>query len=308
LVLAPIPSERGFLWDDQPISPDLPRESWPKTRAIVPLAISFRDNADHVTRNTPKRVVVRLEQISGAATLGSDSVLQVRDGRTFPDSVVVHGVGGFRLRLVAERLQSTATPTLYSSRVSRRLDELYHLGRLRVVAGSVNGVPVDSVHRVIPVRPGQPIDGTLQLNTITDVRAAANLLGAVPLWGDRVSNYLVLGALPAFGDYTEQVQLRDRLTGRQLRAPIKPGRYPLLLIWHPETEMRYIASGTNWMLGTPQWNDGNDLQDLGPAELADIESQGYFWWRLLKPTDEPGRPAAIFPTVLNATALYFEVQ
>jgi hypothetical protein len=33
-----------------------------------------------------------------------------------------------------------------------------------------------------------------------------------------------------------------------------------------ETEAKYLASGTNWALEVPRWNDGNDLFDVSPAQ------------------------------------------
>ena len=78
--------------------------------------------------------------------------------------------------------------------------------------------------------------------------------------------------------------------------------------------MRFVASGTNWLLGTPRWNDGNDLADLGPRQLEELERSGHFSWprtQLAEPattlrTGAQGR-LINYPKRLVAAVLYVTV-
>jgi hypothetical protein len=69
-----------------------------------------------------------------------------------------------------------------------------------------------------------------------------------------------------------------------LRGPEQPGRYWIAFLATTETEARFIASGTNWILERPQWFDGNDIVDLDSARLQELDSAGGIWW----PWDSPG--------------------
>ena len=133
--------------------------------------------------------------------------------------------------------------------------------RVTILDGTVNGQPVDSVHHEVRVRPGATIEGALQFRTLTDARTAAILFGGVALWGNRTEQAFVLRALPPHGEMAVREVLEDRITGRRWVAPRTPGRYAILFVADAETEMRFVASGTNWLLGAPRWNDGNDLAD-----------------------------------------------
>jgi len=53
-----------------------------------------------------------------------------------------------------------------------------------------------------------------------------------------------------------------------------PGTYPLLVVFAAETELRFVASGTNWLLREPVWNDGNDLADFTPEQVEALRRDG----------------------------------
>lgn len=59
-----------------------------------------------------------------------------------------------------------------------------------------------------------------------------------------------------------------------IRAPETPGDYHLVLAFAAETDARWIASGTNWAVGSPMWDDGNDLADLTRDEVAEANERG----------------------------------
>jgi hypothetical protein len=129
----------------------------------------------------------------------------------------------------------------------------------------------------------------MQLRVTTTAPAAAILVGAVPFWGDRTRDFLALQAVPSHADSIITMRLIDATAeAKVLRAPTAPGRYPLLLIQGEETEMRFIASATNWMLGAPRWRDGNDLVDLPSDKVETLRRFGFADWRWWDAI--PGRP------------------
>jgi hypothetical protein len=158
------------------------------------------------------------------------------------------------------------------------------------------------------VAPNTPLTGTIAVRVTTALQQAAVLFGAIPLWGDRRTNWIVLRSLPPHGEMEFEQPLRDGVDGRVLRAPSRPGRYRLLLVTGAETEMRFIASGTNWMLGAPVWFDGDDLADLPPSSIDSIVRIGYSRWkRLIRPVD--GRPSPVTdPHLVTGTILEVEVR
>jgi len=187
----------------------------------------------------------------------------------FPD-LVVRGAGSFRLEFRA----GTMTPA--RSRMLHANGGFGHVstGGIVITGGEINGQTVDSVKRSVRVAPGAELTGTLRYRILTESRDAAILMGAVALWGDRRTNWIVLTALPSHGVTETEIGLEDAIHGTRLRAPATPGHYRLVFVTDLETEMRFIASRTSWMLGEPLWFDGDDIADMTPAALAVLDSVG----------------------------------
>ncbi len=265
LVLTEPVTSRGFLWDTSKARYESPAG----VRNPVPISVTFRDGAGQPTRNTPGLVAARLVGDSGV-TLQGTVVQPIRRGQAaFPD-LVVRGAGPFRLEFRAGAITAASTRTFYSN------GGFGYRGSERVVitGGQVNGQAVDSVRRVVHVAPGAELTGTLHFQILTQWRDAAVLMGAVALWGDRRSNWIVLSALPSHGLTEVDIPLEDALSGARLHAPATPGRYRIVFLMDGETEMRFIASRTNWILGTPRWFDGDDIADMTPVQIAAFDSAG----------------------------------
>jgi DNA-binding SARP family transcriptional activator len=251
----------------------------------LPLTASFLDQRGGTTRRTPKVVRIRMMTERGTVRLEGQTVRSVNAGRvSFPDLRVV-GSGVFYLALEAS--DSVLARTRVLNLVSRHAPD--SVARIQVHGGRLNNQPIDSVRRTIRVAPGELLDGTMQLRVTTTAPAAAILVGAVPFWGDRTRDFLALQAVPSHADSIITMRLIDATAeAKVLRAPTAPGRYPLLLIQGEETEMRFIASATNWMLGAPRWRDGNDLVDLPSDKVETLRRFGFADWRWWDAI--PGRP------------------
>ncbi|MFN2317428.1 MAG: AAA family ATPase [Gemmatimonadales bacterium] len=263
------PSSRGFLFDADARG----EGNLASARNPVPILVTFLDKAGEPTRRAPRMAEVRL---IGQDSLRLEGTLSrpVEWGRAEFDDLVVGGGGAFQLEVHAAGL-----PPVQTGRIFAGADGGGAHPSLRILSGEVNGQRVDSSSRVIRVRAGAEIEGRLSFEAVTTARTAAILMGAVALWGDRTTNFMPMEALPPHGVSAFTTEIRDAHSRRRFRAPTTPGRYQILFLSDTETEMRYIASWTNWIVGQPAWFDGNDLHDLTAEQLALIASGG----RVLRP-------------------------
>jgi DNA-binding SARP family transcriptional activator len=262
-------TSRSFLWDQrEPLD-----SSRDEARNPVPLRVSFRSEDGRLTVNSPREATVRLVEPQGAVILAGTLRAETHGGDASFSDLLVTGSGSFRLEVSADGLPPVRTRRLFAGAEGA----LINAARVTIVDGVVNGQPVDSVRREARVRPGAPITGTVRFRTLTDSRTAAILFGGVALWGNRTTQAFVRRALPPHGETVVREPLEDAVTGRRWVAPRAPGRYAILFVADAETEMRFVASRTNWLLGTPRWNDGNDLADLSPGALAELERVGVIY-------------------------------
>ena len=134
--------------------------------------------------------------------------------------------------------------------------------------------------RTVTVDAGDQLIGTVYVQYTSNAGNAAVLMTAVPSWGDRTSSFAGPAAL-------QPVTVHDSASlSLNLRAPDQPGDYWIALVGHTETEARFIASGTNWFLGEPQWYDGNDIVEFGQDQLRELDAAGGTWWRWDLPRHE----------------------
>jgi DNA-binding SARP family transcriptional activator len=259
------PSSRGFLFDSSSGGAD-PGPA--QVRNPIPTAVSFLDAQGRPTRRGPGSVEVRL-MTDDPVVLEGPTVLPTRWGRAEFKDLVVRGMGSFVLEVTAGTL-----PPARSGRLHASADGGGTRPRLQILSGTVNGQRVTADSNTVHVPPGALLTGEVTLSALTTSRTAATLLGAIGFWGDRTTNFIPLQALSPHGESRITVPLQDPNTWRFLRAPEAPGRYRMLLVFDAETEMRYIASWTNWITGEPEWFDGNDLADLTAEEIQTIQEGG----------------------------------
>ena len=255
------PSTDGFIWANQPNDP-------------IPLSLGavFVDARGLPTPRGPRSVTVSFEAERGEGRLQGVTTREVVNGRVNFDGLILSASAIGQFVVQAEG---------YPPARSRRLVFVRHGDRrnfdaLRLLAGTINGQPIDALRPRVVVRPGAPLIGSLRMQSVTSVGTAALLAGAVALWGDRRTNFLTLRALPPHGlDFESSVELEDQSGSfRVLRAPMVPGVYHLVVVYASETEFRFAASGTNWVLAEPQWNDGNDIADFTPTQIDEIRTTG----------------------------------
>ena len=285
------PTSRGFLWDTAVLRRVVPDSM---VRNAVPLHVSFRDANDVPSRNTPRSVQVHLSHAPSGMRLEGDTIRAVAKGEADLRDLVVRGGGAFQLEVSARTLPSARTQTMYVAPSTKPI------GRVTIVSGTVNGQTVDSSHRHVEVSPGAVMSGQLHIRTLTELYSASLLLGAVAAWGDRTTNWISLSALPPHGESVADVPLVDATDGRVLHAPTTPGRYRLVFLSDAETEMRFIASRTNWLLIAPRWNDGDDIADVPEMQFDRLDRDGYIPWSK-RVQDGNGKTKAIAVPIIGTT-------
>jgi DNA-binding SARP family transcriptional activator len=299
IVIAAPATSRGFLWDTTAAS----HLDSGATRNAVPLTIEFIAANGQQTRNAPTQVEVGLVD-SPSQTLEGTLVQPVHRGRaSFPD-LAVRGKGPFRLEARAGALTPARTPLMRASGGFGHLEP----HQMVITGGELNGQKVDSAHRIVRVSPGAVLSGSLRYRVLTTSHDAAILMGAVALWGDRQTNWIVLTALPSHGTTEVAMPLEDKIRGTRFTAPMHPGRYPLVIVMQTETEMRFIASRTNWTIGAPRWNDGDDIADMPQTAIDSLGSVGWVSWPLRNFQKGDGPDGRQVGAVVIGTALEIQVE
>jgi hypothetical protein len=243
------------------------------TAAPIPVSLGavFVDGRGLPTPRAPDSVTVSFEAERGPGRLTGVTRRAVTNGRVKFDGLELSASALGRFVVRADGLPPARSSQLALIRPS----EVALIAHLEITGGQLNGQTLDSVRHRITVRPGASLTGTLELRSFTITGTAAVLAGAVALWGDRTRNFLTLQALPPNGRSELTVAFEDKADRlRKLRAPTVPGTYPLLIVFAAETEFRFVASGTNWILREPVWNDGNDVADFTPEQVAELRRNG----------------------------------
>jgi DNA-binding SARP family transcriptional activator len=220
---------------------------------------------------------------------GIEGTLKVAaiDGRAEFKDISVTGEGSFQLRFRAKGLQEV---------VARRINITGTMPTLRLTSGVVNGQQLDATHRAVTVRSGETIYGNLLLEYSSYWPSASVILGAAALWGDRTRNFVDLA--PLFTPSEHQ----PRRTQIRFRAPEIAGTYHIVFAFDAEGNVEDFMSGTNWRLPAPIWNDGNDIADWTPAQLAQANKLGWAMSRFIKIDDATGKTVSL-PHPVAATVI-----
>jgi hypothetical protein len=140
--------------------------------------------------------------------------------------------------------------------------------RLWLDTAVLNGQALGPGQRtVVALRRGE-IAGTIGIRSAMSAGQASVILVAVPTWGDRTRDYVLMTSLSS-DSYDQRMTIPFRI-----QAPERPGHYHLILAAHTETAGEFVASGTNWLLGRPRWFDGNDIADWTEAQIAQANREG----------------------------------
>ena len=134
--------------------------------------------------------------------------------------------------------------------------------RMALVVGQLNGAELSVANPTLVVSPRARIRGRLEVAVTNEHDAPGDFhVIETPTWGDHASSYEAVAAHVPPGEHSIAVPI-DR------SAPRTPGTYYVIVAGAAETSAAYVASGTNWPVGEPRWNDGTDISGW-PQRLLD---------------------------------------
>jgi hypothetical protein len=197
------------------------------------------------------------------------------EGRADFKDVYAAGEGPITLRFTSPRLKEA---------VARTINVTGSKPSLRFVSGLINGQRLSSSQRRVSVAPGEEISGNVMLNYSSYWGSASVVFGAAALWGDRRTNFLDLA--PLFTPAEEQ----PRRAAIHFKAPEEPGTYHIVFAFDAEGNVEDFVSGTNWRLPGPIWDDGNDIADWSPAQLAQANRLGWVQSTFVQIDNATGKP------------------
>ena len=205
------------------------------------------------------KVAVLVEIIGGPGRVLGTTTVDAREGVVTFDQIAFGGDagGGSVLQFSAEGLPAVRVALPGGETMGLWLDR-----------AELNGQALTPINRVLSLNPGETIQGEVSVRYTALWPAASVILAAVPTWGDKHTSFVNVSALPT---PVVNAMSRHLLT---IPGPDAPGDYFLVLAFAAETDAKWIASGTNWIIGAPIWDDGNDLADLTANDVAVGNAQG----------------------------------
>lgn len=139
---------------------------------------------------------------------------------------------------------------------------------VRIVEGTVNGQPIDSTLRVRLPR-GARLAFELTIEYTTSGTTQNYVVGAGPTWLDPATSVIRLAGLPrpVIGAW-QTVQF-------EVPPAERAGHQHLIILFRAEDSVQHLFSATNWSVGAPVWDDGNDIvSTLTEAKIDTLRRSG----------------------------------
>jgi len=142
-------------------------------------------------------------------------------------------------------------------------------GSVHIIGGTGDFAGITRTSNRISAKRGQRLRGTVKLATVNRLpdTHVAPLVGAQS-WGPHRWGYWTVNKWIRSGEGTYESNI-------DVTLPTDSGTYRILFAFAAELEGFYVASGTNWTLGHPEWDDGNDIADLNAGQLAQARDTGF---------------------------------
>jgi hypothetical protein len=133
---------------------------------------------------------------------------------------------------------------------------------------TIAGQAVTSSNRTINVRPGASLTGQLNVLIKSDWDPYAIMsMGVTPTWGPHSTSFTDLGT------FTSPVFM-GRNIPINLTAPTRPGTYYIIAAFGSETTAAQLMSCTEGEVGSPDWNNGDDIADWAPSRIRQANNTG----------------------------------
>jgi hypothetical protein len=169
-------------------------------------------------------------------------------------------------------------------------------GAIRILSGTGVFDLVSPYNKTVAAPPGKPLKGTLTVRVLNGgpAEAYAPLIGTVS-WGNHSTGFWKAMASLMPGEHTFPTQV-------QVVAPSRAGTYHILFAFALEWEASDVASGTRWLAHHDVWDDGNDIAELSPLQIAQAQKYGCTIDRWLDQGNE------YTPMVVPADAITVQVR
>jgi hypothetical protein len=164
------------------------------------------------------------------------------------------------------------------------------VNRLTLLSATLNGLELDVADPRLTVAPGEPVTGTvdLQSENYGEPNWVAPL-AATPSWGDHRTSFWGIDDWIGIGTQTHR-------TAVDLQAPETTGSYFVFFAWHHEIEYSNVMSLTHWEHpGGDVWDDEVDVADWDDYQAQEgiingrvysqyLNSDGTYGWRYIPGT------------------------
>ncbi|MBM4236960.1 MAG: C1 family peptidase, partial [Euryarchaeota archaeon] len=170
-------------------------------------------------------------------------------------------------------------------------------GSIAIAGGNGSFAEVTSSNKQISVYQGSHIAGQLTLSVDNFWGPSETVpLIVTPNWVDHSSGFVTAAALEN-GHYSVDVDA-------DFTAPSVPGIYYLLFAFRSEPSGEFVASSTAWEVGSPSWDDGNDIADMNQTQIDEAQATGRtaVEWLYLSGSETVGVPADAIAIVVEADA------
>lgn len=140
-------------------------------------------------------------------------------------------------------------------------------GRIRILSGTGAFDHISPTNKTVTSAPWKPLSGTLTLQVLNGgpAFAFAPLIG-IASWGYHDGYWKAMASIMP-GEHTFATPVQVQLPGRA-------GTYHILFAFALESDYSNVASATSWQLHRDVWNDGNDIAELSPAQIAQAQKYG----------------------------------
>lgn len=237
-------------------------------QVVPPPVIVIQDETGHRVRGATNSVTV--DAVGGKPGLEGTLTVSAIDGRAEFKDITLTGEGAASLRFRAAGLREV---------IANALNTHERHSTLRLVSAVINRQSLSARQHRIVVGRGEEIAGTLRLEYSSYWASASVILGATPTWGDRRTSFV--GLAPLFTPAVNQ----PRGANIRFKAPETAGIYHIIVAFDAEGGVEDFMSGTNWRIPKPIWNDGNDIVDWTPAQLAQANALGWVQTKFVKVDD-----------------------
>ncbi|HTY46295.1 MAG TPA: hypothetical protein VMB46_01365, partial [Methanomassiliicoccales archaeon] len=146
--------------------------------------------------------------------------------------------------------------------------DLGSVGSVRIQSGSGSFASLTSSIKSIDVPTNAHLTGNVLLSSFNYWPGSSTVpLVGLSSWGAHSSSFWSVSGGLSNGSTSSSASV-------DLIAPSTVGTYAVVFAFRNETSGAYVASATSTLVGSPAWDDGNDLASMTSQQLSDAQMSG----------------------------------